>query len=82
LQSYLDLIRRFEVLKKNYCKISFLSDVLSKSQVSIDLQKNLLSLGKFMLDGHLDFVRHFVFFLDQIKKSKIGSSPQKVKKYD
>jgi hypothetical protein len=33
----------------------------SKSQVSIDSLKNLLSYGKLMIGGHFDFVRHFVF---------------------
>jgi hypothetical protein len=29
--------------------------------ISIELHKNLLSYEKFILGGHLDFVRHFVF---------------------
>jgi hypothetical protein len=37
-----------------------------KSRVSIDLHLNWLSYGKFMLGGHLDFLRHFVFFLLQL----------------
>jgi hypothetical protein len=31
-------------------------------EISIDLHKKRLSSGKFMLGGHLDLVRHFVFF--------------------
>jgi hypothetical protein len=33
----------------------------------IDLHKNLLSYGKFMLRGHLDFVSHFVYFASLLK---------------
>jgi hypothetical protein len=49
--------------------------------ISIDLFKNLVSYGKFMLGGLLDFVHHFVFFLLRfvflifLPKCIIGSTP-------
>jgi hypothetical protein len=44
----------------------FFNTFFSKCQVSIDLHKNLLSYGKFMLIDHLDFVSHFDFFCSNL----------------
>jgi hypothetical protein len=59
---HLDLIRHFEVKIKKTILGYFFKDFLSKSQVSINLHKDWLRYGKFMLGGHLDFVRCFVCF--------------------
>jgi hypothetical protein len=62
------------IFRKKNSSTLFLLDVPFKCQVSIDLYKNWLSYGKFMLGGHLGLVRHFIFFDSIFYDLIIGST--------